>query len=247
MRRPRSWNSTSFCSSLCVPTTRSTRARAQIVTGPCVCCCGVRKARERADVYGEAAEAVEGRRVMLLRQHGRRHEDGDLLSVEHGLHGRAQRDLGLAEADVAAQQTVHGLRRLHVRLDLLDAAQLIVRLGVGEVVLELRLPRRVGREGVAHAALALGIELDEPGGKVLGRGFRAGLCLLPLVTAELVEPDDRVLAAANVFGDEIKLRRRDIQRVRALIGDLDIVLDDAVDAASAPCRHSGRCRGTHAR
>ena len=82
--------------------------------------------------------------------------------------------------------------------------------GVGEVILELRLPRRVGREGIAHAAPALGIELDEPGGKVLGRRFCAGLRLLPLVAAELVEPDDRVLAAADVFGDEVELRRRDI-------------------------------------
>lgn len=69
-----------------------------------------------------------------------------------------------------------------------------------------------------------------PAARSLAADFAAGLCLLPLVTAELVELDDRVLAAANVFGDEIKLRRRDIQRVRALIGDLDIVLDNAVDA-----------------
>ena len=39
---------------------------------------------------------------MLLREHRRRHEHGDLLAVHDGLVRRADGDLGLAEADIAA-------------------------------------------------------------------------------------------------------------------------------------------------
>ena len=191
--------------------------------------CRGAEARQHADLHREAPEAVDRRRIMLLRQHGRRHKNGDLLAVEDRLHGRAQRDLGLAEADVAAEQAIHRLGRLHIGFDLLDAAELIVRLGIGEILLEFRLPRAVGRKGEAHAPLALGVELDEVDRQLLGRCLGAGLGLLPGVAAELVEPHGRLLAAADVFGDQVELCRRNIEHIRALIGDLDIVLDRAVD------------------
>ena len=56
------------------------------------------------------AENVE----MLLREHGRRHEHGDLFAVHHGLERRADGDFGFAEADVAANQAVHRLGSFHV-------------------------------------------------------------------------------------------------------------------------------------
>jgi hypothetical protein len=73
------------------------------------------------------------------------HEDGDLLAVLHRLERGPHGDLGLAVADVAADEPVHRDRALHVGLDLVDGAQLVGRLDVGEGVLELALPRGVGR------------------------------------------------------------------------------------------------------
>ena len=48
---------------------------------------------------------------MLLGEQRRRHEHRDLLAVGERDERRAQRDLGLAEADVAADEAVHRLAR----------------------------------------------------------------------------------------------------------------------------------------
>jgi hypothetical protein len=55
----------------------------------------------------EGLEAVAEGVVVLLHQQRRRHEDGDLLAVLHGLEGGAHGDLGLAVADVAHDDAVH--------------------------------------------------------------------------------------------------------------------------------------------
>ena len=166
---------------------------------------------------------------MLLGKDRGGHEDGDLLAVEDALHGRPQGDLRLAEADVAAEQPVHGRRRLHIALDLVDAAQLIVGLRVFKALLKFLLPRRIRREGEARQPLSLGVELNKARGQILGRGLGLGLRLLPLVAAELVEAHGRILAGADILADKIKLRGRDVQAVRALIGDLDVILRHAAD------------------
>ena len=116
-----------------------------------------RASRRDREVGQALAEGV----VVLLRQHGRRHEHGDLLAVHDRLERRADRHLRLAEADVAADQAVHRPRRFHVALDVADRLELVRRLDVGEGRLELLLPRRVGREGVAVAHLARGVELEQ--------------------------------------------------------------------------------------
>ena len=51
---------------------------------------------------------------VLRGEHGRRHEDGDLLAVLDRLERGPQRDLGLAVADVADDQPVHRPAGLHV-------------------------------------------------------------------------------------------------------------------------------------
>ncbi len=62
------------------------------------------------------AEYVE----VLLREHGGWRQQGDLLAAHRRFEGRAQRELGLAEADVAAEQAVHGTRSEHVAFDRSD-------------------------------------------------------------------------------------------------------------------------------
>ena len=116
---------------------------------------GGRKRENISMRTGNAAKrALEGFEV-LKREHGGRREHGDLLAVaqrfERGSHG----DFGLAEADVAAQQAVHGMRRFHVALDLFGGGKLVLGFGELEGVFELALPVGIGREGEAfgHAAL----------------------------------------------------------------------------------------------
>ncbi len=72
--------------------------------------------------------------------------------------GGAQRDLGLAEADIAAHQPVHRLACLEIAEHVLDRAVLVVGLLIGEAVDELRVVR-VGlgdrRRGGSRASAAV--------------------------------------------------------------------------------------------
>ena len=166
---------------------------------------GGAEAGQDADVHRKTAKTADGGGVMLLGQNRGGHQDGHLLAVQNGLHGGAESHLRLAEAHVAAEQTVHGPGRFHVALDLVDGTELIVGLGVGEILFKFRLPGGVGGKGKAGQPLALRVELDQAPGQILGGSLGPGLGFLPLVAAQAVELDGGVLAAADVFADEVKL------------------------------------------
>ena len=185
-------------------------------------------AGEQLDGHRMPLKALQGGQVVLAREHGGRHEDGRLLAREHALHHRAQRDLGLAEAHVAAQQAVHRAVGLHIHLDLRDAAQLVLGLLIGEGVLKLALPRIVRGEGEALDLGALGVKLDQALGQFLGGRLGARLGARPVRTAQLVQPHALGLAAADVFGDQVERGRGHIQEIRARERDLDEIALRAV-------------------
>ena len=116
---------------------------------------------------------------MLGDQQGRGHEDSGLVAVLDGLEGGAHGDFGLAVADVAGEQAVHGDGFFHVGLDLVDGDELVGCLDVGEGVLEFALPGRVGSEGVPLGLLADGVQADEFLGDLVDGLFRAGLASSP--------------------------------------------------------------------
>ena len=101
--------------------------------------------RQQLDGERERREPLRERGEVLPCQHGRRHEDRDLLAVLGRLERGPQRHLGLAVAHVAHDQPVHRLAGLHVDLDLDGGPQLVRRLLVRERRLHLGLPRRVER------------------------------------------------------------------------------------------------------
>ena len=101
--------------------------------------------RDALDAEGKIGKALAEGAAMLLGEDRRRHEHHHLPSVGGGLDRGAQRHLGLAEADVAADQPVHRALRLHVALDRLDRIQLVGGLAVGEGSLHRDLPLAVGR------------------------------------------------------------------------------------------------------
>ena len=80
----------------------------------------------------EAAEALDFERIpgealpecplVLLGEHRRRHEHGDLFAEFHGLERRTNRKLRLAETDVAADEPIHRAMPAHVLLDELERA-----------------------------------------------------------------------------------------------------------------------------
>ena len=142
---------------------------------------------EPLDPEREAGHPLLERRQVLGHQQRGRHQHGDLLAVLDRLERRAHRDLGLAVADVAADQPVHRHGPAHVALDLLDGGQLVGRLVERERVLELALPRRVGAERVALGGLPRGVQLDQLGRDLADRLAGPALALGPVRAAEPVE------------------------------------------------------------
>ncbi len=109
------------------------------------------QARDHLHADGEFPEALAEGVPVLLREDGGRHEHQGLLAVHRGGEGGADRDLGLAEADVAADEPVHRVRRLEVGLDRFDRALLVLGLAVGELGLEALQPVVREVERVARA------------------------------------------------------------------------------------------------
>ena len=72
------------------------------------------EAADHLDPDGESGEPIAERLLVLEGEDRRRREERDLLAVHHRLERGAHRDLGLAVSDVAAEQSIHRRRRLHV-------------------------------------------------------------------------------------------------------------------------------------
>ena len=121
------------------------------------------------------AEGLE----VLAGQDGRRAEDGHLLAVHDRLEGGPHGHLGLAVADVAAEEPVHRGLALHVVADLADRAELVLGLLVLEGLAELLVPLPARGEGVALDGPAPGVELDELLGHGLDGFLGPGPRLLP--------------------------------------------------------------------
>ena len=94
------------------------------------------EARDHLDTNREVAIAVAEGVPVLLGEDRRRREHQRLLAVDGDGERRADGDLGLAEADVAADEAVHRTRRLEVFLHRLDRSLLIRCLAVRELRLE---------------------------------------------------------------------------------------------------------------
>ena len=149
---------------------------------------------ERERVVGEP---LGERAVVLLGEDRRGHEHQHLLALGGRLEGGAQRDLGLAVADVAADQAVHRARRLHVGLDQLDRLALVGRLGEREALLELALP--VASRARTRGRRAGGARRRGPSsspGQLLRGAPRARLHRLPARAAELATAADAPSRAA---------------------------------------------------
>ena len=187
---------------------------------------------EQLDPHGVGREAVgEGLEVLGGEERGR-HQQGHLLAVLDGLEGGPQRHLGLAEADVAADQAVHRGLGLHVRLDLLDGAELVGGLLVRERLLQLGLPGRVLPEGVAAGVHPLLVEHHELLGDLLDRGTHPGLGLLPVAAAH---PAEARRVTARVRPDGVDLVRGHVELVVAAVLEEQVV---ALHPADGPLDHA---------
>ncbi len=177
--------------------------------------------RQVAHPLGEVA-------VVLLGEDRRRREDQHLLAVGRRLDRGAQRHLGLAEADVAADQPVHRPLRLHVGLDRVDRVELVDGLLVRELGLELLDQLAVRREPVTTTGAPLGVEVDQLARHLVRGLARAGLDRLPALAAELRQRR-MPRSAGHVAGDLGQLVDGDEDLVVAVVLELEVVARDAAD------------------
>ncbi len=165
---------------------------------------------------------------MLLRKDRRRAEHEDLPAVDGDRERRADGNLSLSEANVAADEPVHRLGRLEILLDGLDRALLVVGLAVGERRLELLEPVALDLEGRALGSLALRIQLQQLARQLLHRGPGARLEVLPCLTAELRERG-RGRVGTDVPRQLPDLLVRHEQPVLAAEREMQVVARDAGD------------------
>ena len=207
---------------------------------------GLAKARDHLDLDREVRQALaEGAEVLLGEDRGR-NQHHHLLAVGDGLVGGAQRHLGLAVADVAADQPVHRALRLQVGLDGLDRLELVGRLAVGEGALEDQLPLAVGREGVAAARAALRVEVEQLARQLARGAAGARLDALPAGGRQRRELR-RLAPGADVAGDLGQLVGGREDAVGAAVAQLQVVAGDARRRSSSRSRRSGRSRGPRGR
>ena len=119
------------------------------------------KTAEGAEVHGEPGEAFGEGLDVLPHKQGGGHQHHDLFAVLHRLERGAHRNLGFAVADVARDETVHRDGPLHVGFDLVDGGELVDRFDERKRLLQLALPRSVGRESVPSTRHPGGVQLDQ--------------------------------------------------------------------------------------
>ena len=124
--------------------------------------------RQPGEPLGEAAKMLPG-------EQRRRHHHRDLRARHRRDKRGAQCDLGLAEADIAADQPVHRLARGHIGERVSDRVQLVIGFGVREAGGEFLVDPFRGRQHLAWPQLALGGDTDQLAGDVADALLDAGL------------------------------------------------------------------------
>ena len=144
--------------------------------------------REPAKTLGEILA------VLPCEQRGRHHH-GNLLAVERDRKRRAQRHLGLAEADVAADQPVHRPAAFEVLQRGRDRPQLVLGFLIGEARAELVIDMRLHRHFRRFVQMPLGRDLDQFAGDLADAVLELGLARLPAAAAQPIQFDIGVVGA----------------------------------------------------
>ena len=116
--------------------------------------------RQELDTHRPVGEPIIERAMVLLGEQRRRHEHRDLEPRLHRDERRAQRDFGLAEADVAADDAVHGPRALEVCEHAVDRRLLVLGFLERELQYEPLVARFVELELGARPRRALCVEVQ---------------------------------------------------------------------------------------
>src|SRR5262245_564482 len=187
------------------------------------------KPADHLDHHRKARESIAQRLQVLKGEHGRGRQERDLFAVHDSFERRPHGDLGLAIANITAQQAIHRRRRFHVTLDVPYGRRLIDGQLVRKRALEFLLPVRIRREGVAWYRLPLGVQLQQLLGHVAHRFLDARLGFFPRRPTEAVEG---WTGSACVLLNEIEALDGDEQLVVAVIAQLEKFLQTSTRSAA---------------
>ena len=163
---------------------------------------GGAKARQALDLDGPVGEAVSEILVVLLRQQGRRHQDGHLPGAVHRHEGGAHGDLGLAEADVSTHQPVHRFGGEQICGHRVNGGLLVGCLLELECCRELLIILAGIGERHALAGGSSGIDIQQLGRDIADSRRRLALGLLPLIGPQAVQRR-RFRRRAGVAADQV--------------------------------------------
>ena len=170
------------------------------------------KAAQHLNPRGKRAQPLRECRIMLLRQHRRRHQHRHLLPVHHRLERRPQRNLRLPVPHIAAHQPVHRLRRLHISLNFLDSPALVRRLLERERLLQFRLPLRVRHKRMTLRKLPRRIQRQQFRRHLHSRAFSPRFRPSPLLRSQPSQAR-RPVHRRDVRRNPVKMLQRHIQLV----------------------------------
>ena len=192
------------------------------------CLGGCQKPAQYLDPHGVGSEPVAKGLTVLLCQKGGRNEDRCLAAVLDGLEHGPHRHLGLTEADVAADETVHRQRPFHISLDVLDGLKLVWCLLVGKRLFQFPLPWSVVGEGVTDRPQPLLVEEHQLLGDLGHRRPDPGLGLLPVRSPH---PAEARLLATGVGANHVDLVGRKVKAVIAPVLEQQVIALDSSQGA----------------
>jgi hypothetical protein len=169
---------------------------------------GRAKTAELGDVEGELGHPLAKAVEVLLGEDGCGDENGDLVAAVNGLKGGSHGDLGFAEANVAAEQAIHGSRAEHVGFDGSDRGKLVGCFSIREGGVEFALPLAISIERDAGPGSPEGLHFQHFDGQIDDGAFGLLLLAKPGFAADFGECG-AAFCATDVFLDEIDLDRGD--------------------------------------
>ena len=167
--------------------------------------------------------------MVLVGQHGGRHQHRHLTAVHHHLEGPAQGHFGLAKPHVPDNQAIHVAIRFQIRLDVDHGLQLVGRLLEGKGHLQGRLHGLVGSGRLAGGGLPVGVDRQQLLGNLLH--FLAHLVPRGGPPAGTQPRQHRILRP-DIPTDAIGLVHRHQHLVPGLVVDLDVLLVHAAHGAA---------------
>ena len=194
-----------------------------------------------ATLHRQAGEALGEGAVMLAGEQRGRHHHRDLRARHGGDEGGAQRHLGLAEADIAADQPVHRPAGGQILQHVGDGARLVLGLGEREAGAELVPARLRPAPCIAASRIlrAAAMRISSPAMSRM-RCFIRALRDCQATPPSLSSATPCALAAEA--RQHLDVLDRQEQLVVAVVDQAQAVVRRAGDRQRRPARRSGRCR-----